>query len=110
MRMVYAPRAVSLHHHPTTIASFLARQEKSGRAAAVFLAKHPEMEGCLGVPLARSLPEGKPLRLRIKTRLALMTERGPLPVPAGWYREIMEHQYLKGLKQALGGAHSAGVR
>jgi GT2 family glycosyltransferase len=104
MRIVYAPRALTFHHHPTSILSFLVRQEKSGRSAAVFLEKHPEMEDFLGVPLARALPGAKPLHLRIKTRLARLMEHQPLPVPVGWYREIMEHQYLWGLKRALGGS------
>jgi len=110
MRMVYTPRALALHDHPTTIASFLERQERSGSSAAVFLAKHVEMEGFLGVPLARALPEDKPFALRIKTRLAKMVENLPLPVPGSWYREIMEHQYLSGLKQALGETPPASVR
>jgi len=101
MRMVYEPRAVTFHDHPTSIASFLVRQNKSGQAAAVFREKHPEMDGFLGAPLARGVPDAPSGSLRLKTRVASLMEHLPVPVPVRWYREIMEDAYLRGLRAAL---------
>jgi glycosyltransferase involved in cell wall biosynthesis len=101
MRMAYEPRAVTRHDHPTTIASFLVRQNKSGRAASVFREKHPEMDGFLGAPLARTLPDAPSGAIHLKARIASLFERMPVPVPVRWYREIMEDAYLRGLREAL---------
>ena len=103
MVMAYEPRAVTLHHHPTTIATFIQRQRKSGLAAATFAQKHPERRDWLGAPLALALPSSMPRRLQWKERCARFFEFTPVPVPVSWYREIMEHAYLGGLKEALAG-------
>jgi glycosyltransferase involved in cell wall biosynthesis len=107
MVMAYEPRAVALHRHPTTIATFLQRQRRSGLAAAAFAAKHPERRDWLGAPLARALPRAMPRPLQWKARVARFFEFTPVPVPVSWYREIMEHAYLMGLNEALERERSA---
>lgn len=44
IRTVYNRRALTYHYHPVTMQNFIERQIKSGRAAALLYAKHPEME------------------------------------------------------------------
>ena len=102
MVMAYEPRAFALHHHATTIGTFIQRQLKSGLAAATFAQKHPERRDWLGAPLALALPPHAPKVLQWKERLARLFEFTPIPVPVAWYREIMEHAYLEGLREALG--------
>ena len=53
MKLRYVPRARCLHHHRIRIGSFCARQETSGRSAAIFASLHPELEGFLGIPCVR---------------------------------------------------------
>ena len=43
MRLVYHPRAVAYHHHPTSVRAFVRRQRRVGASAWNFYRKHPEM-------------------------------------------------------------------
>lgn len=101
LRMVYRPEAVCYHHHPTTMASFSARQYKSGIAAAVMFDKHPELATFLGVHLAVETTENRPVHLKIEERVCRALETQSWFRPRGWFRAIMENHYLRGLSAEL---------
>ncbi|MEJ5167290.1 MAG: hypothetical protein WHV67_09720, partial [Thermoanaerobaculia bacterium] len=102
MRIKYDREAVVFHKHPTNIKKFMERQYKSGISAYIFYKKHPELANFLGIPFAKGLNEKKPLFLKIKTKICLLLEDTPIPLPGKWYKEIMEYVYLKGIKDSLG--------
>ena len=49
LRIIYRPEAKTYHHHPTTFEQHLARQRITGRSAALFYRKHPELKVELGI-------------------------------------------------------------
>lgn len=49
LRIIYRPAAVTYHHHETTFEQHLRRQRVTGRAAALFFRKHPELKVELGI-------------------------------------------------------------
>ncbi len=49
LRIVYRPRALTYHHHQTTLKQYLARQRLAGRSAVLFARKHPELKAQLGI-------------------------------------------------------------
>lgn len=49
LRIVYRPAARTYHHHETTLERYLVRQRLSGRSAALFYRKHPELKVEVGV-------------------------------------------------------------
>ncbi|MFB3882105.1 MAG: glycosyltransferase family 2 protein [Armatimonadota bacterium] len=49
LRIVYRPEAKTYHHHPTTFEQHLARQRLTGKSAALFYHKHPELKVELGI-------------------------------------------------------------
>jgi GT2 family glycosyltransferase len=49
LRIVYRVAARTYHHHETTLDRYLVRQRLSGRAAALFYRKHPELKVDLGI-------------------------------------------------------------
>ena len=101
MRIVYRPAAVARHYHDITFASFRKRQEKSGQAAAIFYAKHPELGDFLGVPQAILFKNGGMLDGRWWPFWAGLAER--LRLPGGRYAvdHVLRQDYLRGLQGAL---------
>ena len=67
MRLVYHPRAVAHHHHPTSVRAFVRRQRRVGASAWNFYGKHPEMADFLNVD---RLPR---YRFRDRVRMELLT-------------------------------------
>jgi glycosyltransferase involved in cell wall biosynthesis len=49
LRIVYRPSAKTYHHHPISFEQHLARQRITGRSAALFYRKHPELKVELGI-------------------------------------------------------------
>ena len=49
MQIIYRPSAKTHHHHPTTFEDHLRRQRITGRSAALFYRKHPELKVELGI-------------------------------------------------------------
>lgn len=98
LRLVYEPRAVVLHDHPTTVERFCARQERAGYSAALFYRLHPELGAFLGLgpdgppPLP---PEG---RQRRKERLARALQNLPVKMPRLW-EEVLRFHYIAGLRR-----------
>ncbi|MFP3939293.1 MAG: glycosyltransferase family 2 protein [Thermoanaerobaculia bacterium] len=97
-RLVYEPRAVVLHDHPTTLERFCARQEKAGYSAVVFFRRHPELGPFLGLadhgppPLPPEAPQ------RRRERLARALQNLPLRVPRLWER-VLRYHYIAGLRR-----------
>jgi len=107
LRLVYRPAARARHDHPTTLESFRARQRASGRAAALFAEKHPELAPDLGVAEARSLPEERPYSLRVAERLVRVADPLGLPLPGRVYDKLFRWDYLSGLSESLRGGASS---
>jgi len=103
--IVYEPRAVVRHHHEITFASFRRRQERSGRAAAIFYGKHPELADFLGVGAARSGPLRTPGWL---VRWASLCERWEIPGGRKAIDRVLTEDYLRGLRAALPDAPPGG--
>ena len=102
MRMLYRPSAVARHHHDITFASFRRRQEKSGEAAAIFYAKHPELGDFLAVPQARALGRRRGSALdRFLPFWAGLAERAEIPGSRRAIDRVLRDDYLRGLRRAL---------
>lgn len=99
--IVYRPGAVVRHHHAITFDSFRRRQERSGRAAAIFYRKHPELADFLGVSSARVESTGVSLPLRFWAGLC---ERWEIPGGRRAIDRVLRADYLRGLKGALADA------
>ena len=101
MRMLYRPSAVARHHHDITFASFRRRQEKSGEAAAIFYAKHPELGDFLAVPQARSLARRASALDRLLSLWAALAERAEVPGGRLAVDRVLRDDYLRGLRRGL---------
>ncbi|HET9794996.1 MAG TPA: glycosyltransferase [Thermoanaerobaculia bacterium] len=103
--IVYEPRAIVRHHHEITFASFRRRQERSGRSAAIFYDKHPELADFLGVGTARS----GPVRTSRWTALwASLSERWEIPGGRRAIDRVLTEDYLRGLRSSLPDASPGG--
>jgi len=100
MRMLYRPSAVARHHHDITFASFRRRQEKSGEAAAIFYAKHPELGDFLAVPQALARRRASALE-RFLPFWAGLAERAAVPGGRRAVDRVLRDDYLRGLRRAL---------
>jgi glycosyltransferase involved in cell wall biosynthesis len=108
LRILYRPEAVARHHHDITFSSFRRRQEKSGEAAAIFQAKHPELAEFLGVPQALSGARTPPLLTEALARWASLAQRWELPGGRRAIDRVLKEDYLRGLRRALNGGQRAG--
>jgi GT2 family glycosyltransferase len=102
LRMVYQPRARTLHLHPISPRSFCRRQRISGRSAAIFAELHPELAGFLG--LNRCQPGHRFFAVVLEwVLLALVSfaEHVPGAVPARGYQRLLDLAYLQGLRSGL---------
>jgi GT2 family glycosyltransferase len=101
LRLVYQPRARTLHHHTVTLESFCRRQQTSGRSAAIFAALHPELSSFLGLERIQQhslLPAAKEWLLY---QLVAAGEHIPGLVPGFVYRQLLDIAYLRGLRNGL---------
>jgi glycosyltransferase involved in cell wall biosynthesis len=99
--LVYRPAARTRHEHPTTLESVLRRQRASGRAAALFARKHPELSAWLGVDETSTLPARRPLRVAAAACALVALDRLGLPLPRRVYDKVLRRPYLEGLQEAL---------
>jgi glycosyltransferase involved in cell wall biosynthesis len=104
MKILYRPEAVARHHHDITFASFRRRQEKSGEAAAIFRAKHPELAEFLGVPQALAGPSMPAYLMGALAAWASLAERWELPGGRSAIDRVLKEDYLKGLRRAINGS------
>ncbi|HKC24016.1 MAG TPA: glycosyltransferase [Thermoanaerobaculia bacterium] len=108
--IVYRPSARARHEHPTTLESVLRRQRASGRAAALFARKHPELSAWLGVDEARMLGWSRPLGVAAAARALAALDPLGLPLPRRVYDKVLRRPYLEGLREALAEASRASER
>jgi glycosyltransferase involved in cell wall biosynthesis len=101
LRLVYRPSARARHDHPTTVASFRARQRASGRGAAILARRRPDLEAALGVAEARSLGATRPAYLRGAEFLVRSIDPLGVPLPGRLYDKLFRWDYLAGLREAL---------
>jgi len=97
-RLVYEPRAVVLHDHPTTIERFCTRQEKAGYCAVVFHRLHPELGSFLGIG-----PDGPPplppeASQRRRECVARALQNLPVRAPRLW-ETVLRFHYIAGLQR-----------
>lgn len=99
LRIVYEPRAVVEHDHPTSLRRFMSRQEKAGYSAVVFHRLHPELGPFLGLG-----PEGPPpspprWRQRLREILAQALHLIPVELPgqSRLWDELFRWHYIQGL-------------
>lgn len=100
LRLVYDPRAVTAHNHPTTVDRFMERQEKAGYSAVVFHRLHPELGPFLGLG-----PEGPPPvpsrgRQRLREVLVRALQHLPVRTPRLW-DETLRYHYVRGLHRGV---------
>jgi len=101
LKIVYRPEAVARHHHRITFPSFRRRQERSGRAAAIFFEKHPGLGDFLGVPQARVFREPWGPGQRVRALWAALAQRWELPGGRRALDSVLREDYLRGLKIGL---------
>lgn len=100
LRLVYEPRAVTAHNHPTTLERFMARQEKAGYAAVVFHRLHPELGPFLGLGPDGPPPVPAPGRQRLREFLVRALQYLPVRTPRLW-DETLRHHYVRGLHRGV---------
>jgi len=98
-RLVYEPRAVVLHDHPTDLDRFMSRQEKAGYSGVVFYRRHPELGPFLGVGEDGPPPLPPQGRQRWRERLARGLQNVPVRTPRLW-EEVLRFHYIAGLRRA----------
>ncbi|HEX4952783.1 MAG TPA: glycosyltransferase [Thermoanaerobaculia bacterium] len=96
LRLVYEPRAVVDHDHPTTLERFAVRQEKAGYCGVVFYRLHPELGPFLGLAPEGPPPLPSPRRQRLLEALARGLQKWPLKLPRVW-EEVLRFHYIRGL-------------
>ena len=99
MRLVYHPRAVAYHHHPTSVRAFVRRQRRVGASAWNFYGKHPEMADFLNVGRLPRYRLRDRLRMELLTWICAWTERRRWPDLSSVYPDLMSYHYNRGLLQ-----------
>ncbi len=102
VRLIYRDSAVAHHDHPTTIASFVARQRRVGASAWTLYRKHPDLGGFLGLPDYRRYGWAERLRMTLLTWACRLTERRRWPDLSRYYPDLMSYHYCRGLKDGNG--------
>ena len=100
-RLVYEPRAVVLHDHPTTIERFCVRQEKAGYCAVVFFRLHPELGPFLGIGPGGPPPKPPERAQRRREKLARALQNLPWKTPRLW-EDVLRFHYIAGLHRGWG--------
>jgi len=107
LRLIYEPRAVTRHNHPTDVDRFFSRQEKAGYSAVVFYRLHPEMGPFLGLAPSGPPPLPSAGRQRWRERLVRTLQNLPVRTPRLW-EETLRYHYIRGLQR--GWRDGAGAR
>ncbi|MEO8504741.1 MAG: glycosyltransferase family 2 protein [Acidobacteriota bacterium] len=95
-RMVYEPRAVVQHFHPTDLERFASRQEKAGYSAVQFYRLHPELGGFLGLGPKGPPPIPSLRRQGRREKLVRALQNWPVSLPRLW-EETLRFHYIRGL-------------
>ncbi len=101
LKIHYNALAVTRHHHPTTVESFMRRQYTVGRSGAIFYSKHPELHHFLGVQELKDRPLASDLRIRWLRFAARLGERARFAARPAVFETLMRQQYLRGLRDGL---------
>lgn len=101
MSIKYLPKARTIHHHRIRVGTFCARQEKSGRSAAIFSVLHPELEDFLGVPCVGRRPWLTVIERPILRARIAMGEIIRGGADDRTYRRLLDGHYLAGLATGL---------
>jgi len=101
LKIHYNAKAVTRHHHPTTVSSFSRRQYAVGKSGAIFYRKHPELGHFLGVVELEQNGLASDGTIRRLDWVARLGERfRPLARPSVFERLMRQH-YLRGLRDGL---------
>lgn len=100
MKLAYNPRALTYHHHPTSLHSFLKRQQRVGYSAWTFHLKHPEMESFLNTSRLPRYSWRQRLKMALLKRLCLLTEKRSRPDLSRYYPDLLSYHYNLGLIKA----------
>lgn len=100
MRMVYNPRAVAYHDHPTDFSSFRLRQLKVGYSAWSFYKLHPEMEQFLGINKVFDSSWLRRAKMGLLGWLCSRTEHSDRLDFSRFYPDLMSYYYGQGLAEA----------
>ncbi len=103
LRMHYQPRARTIHHHRVDARTFCLRQRTSGRSAAIFVEKHPELADFLGVNRPRPSATAGRLQTVLLGATIAAAEAIWAPLPHRLYRRFVDLCYLEGLASGLHG-------
>lgn len=107
MRLVYEPRALVHHLHPTSLKSFCHRRELVGVDAVRLYRKHPETEKMLCFDWLPGEPAGWKKRASVRfARFYALLERwrldhGPLWAWRFFFRRLSWYHYFKGVREGL---------
>ena len=105
LRIVYCAGATTVHRHPMTMWSFLARQARVGETVDTLFAMHPELRGDPGLPGLR-FPRRYPLLallMPLAARVMSAWDATGRALPRAAYREAIIWSYFKGRARALRG-------
>lgn len=105
-RLVYEPRAVTRHNHPTDVERFFSRQEKAGYSAVVFHRLHPELGPFLGFGPGGPAPLPPAGRERRRELVVRALQHLPVRTPRLW-DETLRYHYIRGLHRGV--ADGAGT-
>jgi GT2 family glycosyltransferase len=97
MRIVFNPKAVTHHHHPISLSSFIERQRKVGYSAWDFYKRHPEMGEFLSIDQIPNYRVRDHLRLRSVTWLCRIFEKREWPDLSSYYPDILSYYYMLGM-------------
>jgi GT2 family glycosyltransferase len=101
LRIVYQPRARTVHRHCIRPRTFCNRQRTSGRSAAIFATLHPELGDFLGVGDGSRPTLLKRLYRRGLCLLVELGEKIDGTVPSGVYRKFLDLCFREGLAEGL---------
>jgi glycosyltransferase involved in cell wall biosynthesis len=99
MRMVFNRNALAYHYHPMTFASFRKRQERSGYAAYIFYAKHPELAKFLGVHRVLPSSLSRHVATRALEAFCLWADGKDVKINPKHYATVLDQYYCKGMEQ-----------
>lgn len=103
MQLVYSPKAIAYHHHPTSLSSFVLRQQKVGRSAWKFYRRHPEMADFLNVLRVPHHTQFQRWKMFFLTWLCGLTETRTWPNLSRYYPDVMSYHYNLGILEARRG-------
>lgn len=109
MRLIYEPRAVSYHDHPTSMSSFIDRQRKVGCSAWSFYLKHPEMAEFLSINRIPSYTPIDHLKMKVLSLLCRLTENVRRPDLSRFYPDLMSYYYMLGVIEGRRSLKAAGT-